>query len=252
MIRFFCMFASLAIPVAASASEPAQPATPVGNPGTWVTSDDYPMEAMRQEIEGATSFRLDIDRDGIPTNCKTTSSSGAAILDETACAKAMERARFSPAKDASGSAVSGTFTARINWRLPDTSALFSSPSITETTFTINPDGSPSDCRTMIDGNIAPDQSSCLPIMGKVFRFRRTHQAILSGRKCASQRNWRGSKKAIEGRLFLIFSAHQTHSIISRAQGWFGRRSCPRRALVQYRVERGIVRAQLQKALADRA
>ena len=65
MIRFFCMFASLAIPVAASASEPAQPATPVGNSGTWVTSDDYPMEAMRQEIEGATSFRLDIDRDGI-------------------------------------------------------------------------------------------------------------------------------------------------------------------------------------------
>ena len=112
MIRFFCMFASLAIPVAASASEPAQPATPVGNSGTWVTSDDYPMEAMRQEIEGATSFRLDIDRDGIPTNCTTTSSSGAAILDETACAKAMERARFSPAKDASGSAVSGTFTAR--------------------------------------------------------------------------------------------------------------------------------------------
>ena len=163
MVRFFCICASLAIPVAASASEPAQPATPVGNPGIWVTSDDYPLEAMRQEIEGSTSFRLDINRDGIPTNCTTTSSSGSALLDDTACAKVMERARFNPAKDAGGRLVGDVYSTRVNWRLPDTDGVVSLPPLpmhVVTTFYIETDGSVSDCETLMNGKPAPVEGHC--------------------------------------------------------------------------------------------
>ncbi|WP_370174119.1 energy transducer TonB [Sphingobium abikonense] len=163
MVRFFCIFAPLAIPVAASASEPAQRATPVGNPGTWVTSDDYPMEAMRQEIEGSTSFRLDINRDGIPTNCTTTSSSGSALLDDTACAKVMERARFNPAKDAGGRLVGDVYSTRVNWRLPDTDGVVSLPPLpmhVVTTFYIETNGSVSDCETLMNGKPAPVEGHC--------------------------------------------------------------------------------------------
>jgi TonB family protein len=163
MVRLFCIVAPFVIPVAASASEPAQRATPVGNPGTWVTSDDYPMEAMRQEIEGSTSFRLDINGDGIPTNCTTTSSSGSALLDDTACAKVMERARFNPAKDASGRLVGDVYSTRVNWRLPDTDGVVSLPPLpmhVVTTFYIETDGSVSDCETLMNGKPAPVEGHC--------------------------------------------------------------------------------------------
>src|SRR3546814_985901 len=42
----------------------AKPASPRGNPGTWVTPDDYPSRALREEREGTTGFKLAIDANG--------------------------------------------------------------------------------------------------------------------------------------------------------------------------------------------
>ena len=157
------MFAALPMLVASNNPEPVERTTFTGNPGSWITSDDYPLEAMRQEIEGVTGFRLDIDTHGVPTKCTITSSSGSALLDNTACAKVMERARFNPAKDASGRPVGDVYSTRVDWRLPDTDGVVSLPPLpmhVVTTFYIETDGSVSDCETLMNGKPAPVEGHC--------------------------------------------------------------------------------------------
>jgi periplasmic protein TonB len=93
-------------------------AKPKGNPGSWVTSDDYPSRALQQEREGTAGFRLIISPDGRPTDCEITSSSGHSDLDSATCKALMRRARFNPALDASGKAVESKYVSRVRWQIP--------------------------------------------------------------------------------------------------------------------------------------
>jgi periplasmic protein TonB len=96
----------------------AQRASPKGNPGGWATDADYPSSAVRAEESGTTGFRLEVGPDGRATSCNVTSSSGSSTLDEATCRLVQRRARFTPAKDTSGAAVSDTYSSRIKWVLP--------------------------------------------------------------------------------------------------------------------------------------
>jgi len=98
---------------------PVQKAQPRGNPGNWVTSDDYPSRALREERSGSTGFRLDIGTDGRVTNCTITSSSGSPDLDAEACRLLPRRARFKPAIGSDGQPMTDSFSSRIVWRIPD-------------------------------------------------------------------------------------------------------------------------------------
>lgn len=97
---------------------PARAPTPLGSPGEWITSDDYPQSALRSSAEGVTGFRLDIDVAGQVTNCTITSSSGAAALDDAVCALVPGRARFTPASDRRGRAVASHIEQRVRWQIP--------------------------------------------------------------------------------------------------------------------------------------
>ncbi len=94
-------------------------ATPRGAPGSWATTDDYPSSAIRAEESGSTGFKLEVGPDGRATSCSVTSSSGSSTLDEATCRLVQRRAKFNPAKDTSGAAVSDTYTGRIKWVLPE-------------------------------------------------------------------------------------------------------------------------------------
>lgn len=96
----------------------AERASPKGRPGEWVTTDDYPARALREERQGVTGFRLDVGADGKVTNCTVTSSSGSPELDETACRLLARRARFKPAVGTDGQPLADTYTSRIVWRIP--------------------------------------------------------------------------------------------------------------------------------------
>jgi TonB family protein len=97
------------------------PAQPLGNPGLWVGTTDYPAAALRQMQQGTTSIRLTIDALGRVSACDIVESSGFEQLDQQACTLASRRARFSPAKDAAGNAVSGSYQNRVAWRIPQDS-----------------------------------------------------------------------------------------------------------------------------------
>lgn len=92
-------------------------AVPRGNPGTWVSRDDYPARAIREEWTGVTRFRLDIGTDGRVTGCTVTAGSGHVELDRVACARVSARARFDPAKDESGVKTAGTYESAIRWQI---------------------------------------------------------------------------------------------------------------------------------------
>ncbi len=103
-------------------SSPALPvrgARPKGNPGLWVTPNDYPTTDLRLEHGGVTRFRLAIGTDGRVSDCTVTGSSGWPALDAAACAKLVNRARFDPALDSTGARAAGRYDGSVRWQVPD-------------------------------------------------------------------------------------------------------------------------------------
>jgi protein TonB len=96
---------------------PTQP-VPRGNPMEWVTTDDYPSRALRENAQGVTAFRLTVGTDGKVSGCTVTSSSGNAELDAAACTYASRRARFTPAKDGDGQPTTGSYSKSVRWVVP--------------------------------------------------------------------------------------------------------------------------------------
>jgi len=94
-------------------------AVPRNNPGDWVTRNDYPAQAIREDWTGVTRFRVSVGPDGRVNNCEVTGSSGHEPLDRIACARITARARFTPARDESGKAGSGVYQSAIRWQLED-------------------------------------------------------------------------------------------------------------------------------------
>lgn len=96
----------------------ASPAQARGNPNTWVTTDDYPSRALREEREGVTAVAWDITTDGRVANCRVTSSSGSPDLDQAACTNISRRGRYKPALDEAGNPIASTDSRRVRWQMP--------------------------------------------------------------------------------------------------------------------------------------
>jgi len=92
---------------------------PKGNPGNWVTNNDYPTRALRENRSGTTGFRLTFGPDGRPTSCDITASSGSPDLDSTACSLLMRRAKFQPGQDSEGNPTGGSWSSRFRWVIPE-------------------------------------------------------------------------------------------------------------------------------------
>jgi periplasmic protein TonB len=91
-----------------------------GNPASWVTNDDYPAAALRNEEQGSVGISFNINAEGRVENCQVTSSSGSRTLDDTTCRLVSRRGRYSPALDASGRPVpGGRKSLRFRWQIPD-------------------------------------------------------------------------------------------------------------------------------------
>ncbi len=94
-------------------------AAPRTSPGSWVTANDYPTRDLRQGNAGTAEFTLTIGADGRVTDCRITRSTGHPGLDQATCSKVSQRARFTPARNESNQSVTGTFSSRIAWVIPE-------------------------------------------------------------------------------------------------------------------------------------
>lgn len=103
--------------IPAASPDIAEPAHPTGNPGSWVTNDDYPPEALRGRQEGVVGFTLAIAPDGSVSGCRIEASSGYRALDEAVCTLLAARGEFEPARDADARPVMGHWSSRFRWVL---------------------------------------------------------------------------------------------------------------------------------------
>lgn len=97
----------------------AQVERPARSAGDWITNDDYPVEALRNNWQGRVTIRWTIDESGRARDCVIVESSGHAVLDEASCRLVVARARYFPALDRDGRPVPSTDQRRIIWRLPE-------------------------------------------------------------------------------------------------------------------------------------
>ncbi len=112
-------------PVITPAAPPAPPppvvsqaATAKGDPHQWITNDDYPPSAIREERQGVSAIAWTINEQGRAENCRVTQSSGSPDLDDTACRLITRRAKYTPAKDQAGNPIKQTASLRFRWVLP--------------------------------------------------------------------------------------------------------------------------------------
>lgn len=107
-------------PVIAAAPRCApSPATPRGNPGGWISSNDYPSSAMRAGLSGTVAFQVTVGVDGRVAGCQITGSSGHSELDAATCRTITRRARFTPATGADCQPAAGSYSSRVRWTLPE-------------------------------------------------------------------------------------------------------------------------------------
>ena len=127
----------------------ATPPTPAGDPGAWVTPDDYPVDALHANIQGMTGFRVTVDQQGNVTSCSITDSSGTASLDETTCKLVKARARFEPSRDSKRRPIRGTWSSRVKWIVPGAPRMSDPPESPNTlvvSYILQADGTHTDCR----------------------------------------------------------------------------------------------------------
>jgi periplasmic protein TonB len=105
-------------PSAASLYDPVG-AKAKGNPGKWVTNDDYRPRWIMEELSGTARFSLQIDARGKVTGCSITRSTGPPALDTATCDLVTKRARFDAARDNTGKPVAGTYSNSVTWRIPE-------------------------------------------------------------------------------------------------------------------------------------
>lgn len=102
-----------------SASFTPRAARPLTTPGRWVSTTDYPTNALRRGEQGVTVFAVTVGPDGRVRDCTVTRSSGSAELDAATCAKVSQRARFDPASNEHGDMIAGRYTNAIHWQIPE-------------------------------------------------------------------------------------------------------------------------------------
>lgn len=96
-----------------------KPARAKANLASYVSDEDYPPNAVRNEEQGTTRFRLGVGPNGQVTQCSVLGSSGSPALDSATCRLMKQRARFTPARNSAGQPTSDSVTSAIRWVLPD-------------------------------------------------------------------------------------------------------------------------------------
>ena len=92
---------------------------PRGDPGAWVTTNDYRSSWINREMVGTAAFKVQVGANGRAESCLITRSSGHDVLDKATCDLISKRARFEPAKNSKGEKVAGSYSSSVRWQLPD-------------------------------------------------------------------------------------------------------------------------------------
>ncbi len=88
---------------------------PRSSPGGWLTSSDYPQEALAAGSQAIIRYRLMISATGKVTACAVQSSIAKEDFGKLSCDLLTRRARFEPAMTADGVAVASYYVSKVLW-----------------------------------------------------------------------------------------------------------------------------------------
>lgn len=97
----------------------SRPTTPSNNPASWITTSDYPTQAMFQGTGGIVQFRLDVNSIGKVTGCYILSRTSPDLFADQTCRLIKQRARFQPALDSEGRAISSFYVNKVRFYAPE-------------------------------------------------------------------------------------------------------------------------------------
>lgn len=140
---------------------------PIGNFQNLFSTDDYPSDALRNNVEGTVRYILNVAPDGSIAACTVASSSGSAELDAVTCDLLSKRARFEPARDENGQPVDSTYSGQMTWRIPkDAEGFQVRPFSVVVDFDVGADGTVKNCHARAVPELPATQNPC-PNMSKV-------------------------------------------------------------------------------------
>lgn len=96
----------------------SRPATPIGSPGNWVISADYPSKALMMGHNGIVQFRLDLDEAGKILNCHILARTNPDEFADISCRALTRRAKFEPALDAAGKPMKSFYINSVRFVMP--------------------------------------------------------------------------------------------------------------------------------------
>lgn len=86
--------------------------------GQWVDSDDYPPEAIRENLSATISYRLVVTPSGRAQSCQVTKKTRVNVLSVRTCATLLMRSRFQPALDEEGAPIYSIYKSKYVWIIP--------------------------------------------------------------------------------------------------------------------------------------
>lgn len=110
------LFAALQTGTGSAAADMSQPPR-LANERPPFSYQDYPKGSLQRGETGIVSVVLHVSPKGKVTSCDVTESSGFQNLDAATCSLLKSRARFDPAKDATGSPGAGEYRISSAWGL---------------------------------------------------------------------------------------------------------------------------------------
>lgn len=148
-------------------------------PGTF-TTDDYPVEALRNDSQGTVRAGVSIDAAGKVTACRVLWSSGVPSLDARTCVVLMTRGRFEPARDRRGRAIAAKESVSIKWALPEEEPSLAADNYHRATFDIAADGGLSNCHFERNGQpVADPVAACRIALSDVEAIPRAYRADMA-------------------------------------------------------------------------
>ena len=92
-----------------------QPAKPLNAPTKWLTTGDFPREAAMEGASGIVQVRIDLDEKGAIVGCHILHRTSPDQFADLTCKLIVQRAKLSPALDASGTPVRSFYATKIAW-----------------------------------------------------------------------------------------------------------------------------------------
>lgn len=119
-----CLAVSTAVPLQAQVDRSVSQPEPLTAPDSWITPRDYPDKANDRDETVEVSLR--VGADGRVAECWLRRRAQFQMFNDLTCQLLVARARFRPARNAAGDAVTGDYRYSVRWapEQPDPAATF--------------------------------------------------------------------------------------------------------------------------------